>query len=406
MSRIVLVLYLLSLALLPWTWFPPFPWLHRHAQWSDAVFAAAAVAWLIERWHIGSWPRLQPAHAGLVLYFVFALLSLLLASPGIGAGIGKLVGVAELCVLAFITSDIASRPGISERITRVIAITSLITAAAAIAGLILFYAGISTGLVGTYGDLRASDWYTRVQAGTYHPNLLASFCIFAASIAARREGALPNWLRRTTLTALAITVLLTFSRGVLGFVLALLISTAHTLRRRRLACLWAAASGCVVVVLTIWNLSINPARPLEARFDSSDSSRHEAAASSLATLVQHPVLGMGLGTQPARYRGRPFDSHCTPLNIAATLGLPALVTFAFLIASSWRRRARPTDLAIWGGLAGLALDGLAQDVEDFRHVWVMIGLAGAASAAASVPATEQKLAASSESKPDRVLQRQ
>jgi len=45
----------------------------------------------------------------------------------------------------------------------------------------------------------------------------------------------------------------------------------------------------------------------------------------------------------------------------------------------WRRRWRPTDLAIWSGLAGLLLDGLAQDVESFRHLWVMIGLADARS---------------------------
>jgi hypothetical protein len=28
-------------------------------------------------------------------------------------------------------------------------------------------------------------------------------------------------------------------------------------------------------------------------------------------------------------------------------------------------------------LAGLGLDGLGQDVEDFRHVWVALGLADA-----------------------------
>jgi len=67
----------------------------------------------------------------------------------------------------------------------------------------------------------------------------------------------------------------------------------------------------------------------------------------------------------------------TFVNIAATLGLPALVSFTSLLTMLWRRRARPTDLAIWGGMVGLLLDGLAQDVEDFRHVWVMIGLADA-----------------------------
>jgi len=392
MSRIVLGLYLLSLALLPWTWFPPFPWLHQHAQWSDAVFASAAVAWLIERWRLGSWPRFQPSHAALGLYFLFALLSLLFAAPKPLAGIGKLVGVAELCALALITSDIASRPGVSERMARVIAITSLITAAAAITGLLLFYAGVSTRLVGTYGDLRASDWYARVQAGTYHPNLLASFCIFAASITARREGALPSWLRRTTLAALAITVLLTFSRGVLGFGLAFLISNARTALRCRLAFVCATVFGSILIVLTIGSLSINPARPLEAHFETADSSRRQAATSSLTTLVNHPIFGGGLGTHPAEYQGRPFDSHCTPLNIAATLGLPALISFSFLISSCLRRRARPTDLALWGGLAGLALDGLAQDIEDFRHVWVMVGLAAADSSRVPPPVSSPKSA--------------
>lgn len=377
MSRIVLGLYLASLALLPWAWFPPFPWLHRHAQWSDAVFAAAAVAWLIERWRLGSWPRLQPAHAALGLYFLFALFSLVLAAPNPWAGAAKLAGVAELCTLAFITCDIASRPGVSRRIAQVIAISSVVIAAAAIAGLLLFYAGVSTRLIGIYGDLEPSSWYARVQAGTYQPNLLASYCIFAASIAARREGELPDWLRRITLAALWITVLLTFSRGLLGFGLAVLIRGARTPLRRRLAGVFAAVCVGVVIALTLWNLSINPARPLEAHFESADSSRRQAATSSLTTLFHHPLFGGGLGTHPGQYRGLPFDSHCTPLNIAATLGLPALIAFSFLIASLWRRRTRPTDLAIWGGLAGLALDGLAQDIEDFRHVWVMIGLAGA-----------------------------
>jgi len=377
MSRIVLALYLASLALLPWSWFPPFPWLHQHSQWSDAVFAAAAAAWLIERWRIGSWPRLQPAHAALGVYFLLALLSLLVAAPDPRDGAAKLAGVAELCTLAFITFDIASRPGVSRRMTQVIAITSIVTAAAGIAGLLLFYGGVTTQLVGSYGDLEPSNWYARLQAGTYHPNLLASYCIFAASIAARREGALPNWLRRITIGFLWVTVLLTFSRGILGFGLAALIRAARTPMRRRVAGVCAAAGVAVVIALSLWNLAINPARPLEAQLENVGSSRREAATSSLTTLFLHPLFGAGLGVPPGHYRGRSFDSHCTPLNIAATLGLPALMVFSVLIALLWRRRTRPTDLAIWGGLAGLALDGLAQDIEDFRHLWVMIGIAGA-----------------------------
>jgi hypothetical protein len=44
----------------------------------------------------------------------------------------------------------------------------------------------------------------------------------------------------------------------------------------------------------------------------------------------------------------------------------------------WRGRSRPTDVAIWSGLAALMIDGLAQDVDHFRHVWVMVGLAAVA----------------------------
>ena len=40
-------LFLAALALLPWAWFPPFPWIHEHAQWSDVLVAAAFVAWLV-----------------------------------------------------------------------------------------------------------------------------------------------------------------------------------------------------------------------------------------------------------------------------------------------------------------------------------------------------------------------
>jgi O-Antigen ligase len=375
MTRAVLTLYLASLVLLPWTWFPPFAWLHEHAQWGDAVFAAAAVAWLLERRQLRTWPRLRPAHAALALYLLLAFLSLLFAAPDPRAGAPKLLGVAELCTLAFITSDLASRPRFSRGIGRAIAITSLVTAAAALAGLLLFYAGINSRLIGIYGELEPSPWYARVQAGTYNPNLLASFCIFAAAVVSCRDSELPVALRRVTLGALWLIVLLTFSRGILGFVLAAVIRGARTPRRRVAAAVCAVCCMGIIISLTLWKPSFNPTHPLDVHFESTASSRYQAASSSLATLVNHPLFGSGLGTSPGQYGGGFFDAHCTPINIAATLGLPALITFAAMLTSLWRNRRRPTDLALWSGFAGLALDALAQDIEDFRHVWVLLGLA-------------------------------
>lgn len=379
MSRIVLALYLASLVLLPWSWFPPFPWLHRHAQWSDALFAVTAVLWCVELWRNKRWPRLGSPHAAMALYLAFAALSLLFASPDQRTGALKLLGMAELCAFAVITSDLAARPGANRAISWAVATTSLITVLAAVAGLVLFYAGVTTRLVGSYGDLIPSTQYARVEAGFYHPNLLASFCIFSAAVVARSDGRLPALLKRVTLVALGLAVVLTLSRGILGFVLAGAIFNANTPRRRRVAAAIGLVSIALIISATLWKPLVDPSHPLEARFEREPSSRWQAASSSLAALVAHPLLGSGLGTSPGTYMGRTFDAHFTPLNIAATLGLPALTVCSALIVLIWRKRRRPTDLAIWGGLAGLALDGLAQDVEDFRHIWVMIGLADASS---------------------------
>jgi hypothetical protein len=323
---------------------------------------------------------LHSAHTAILLYFLFATLSLLMAEPRQTSGAWKLLGIAELCVLAIITSDIAGRAGAARAIARVVAVTSLITAAAAVAGLILFYAGASTRLVGTYGDLNPSQWYARAEAGFYHPNLLASFSIFAAAIIARDETELPVWLRRAALAALCVTVGLTFSRGILGFALAAVMRAARARPRRIFAAISAFACAGVIFFLTFYNLSLNPTRPGSIYLNhDTTSSRYQAVSSSLDTLAVKPLWGSGLGNSPGRYRGAPFDAHMTPVNIAATLGLPALIAFTALIVIAWRKRKRPTDLALWAGLAGLALDALAQDAEDFRHVWIMLGLACAGS---------------------------
>ena len=59
------------------------------------------------------------------------------------------------------------------------------------------------------------------------------------------------------------------------------------------------------------------------------------------------------------------------------MGLPALVALVAMLVALWRGRSRPTDRVTWAGLAGLGVEGLGQDMEHFRHVWVMIGLAAA-----------------------------
>lgn len=375
LSRTVFLLYLVALGLLPWTWFPPFPWLHEHAQWSDVFLAAAAVAWVLERWRAGAALSLRPVHFAMALYLTGAALSVLLAAPDRHVAGLKFVGMVELSVIAVLTADLATDPRMVAAMARVIAITSLLMSAGALLGVALFYAGVQTSLIGGYGGLVPGS-YARAQAGLYHPSLLASFCVFASAVLAHADANLPARLRRTVQAALAITVLLTFSRGIIAFGLAAVIRAACRRGRRLTAGIFAGVCVLFIGLLSVLRVSFDPSHPLAFYLKDKPSPHWRAMTSSLRTLVAHPLWGAGPGTHPGLLKeGMPFDAHLTPLNIAATLGIPALVGFLTIPVALWWWRRRPTDTATWSGLAGLGLDALAQDVEDFRHLWVLFGLA-------------------------------
>jgi hypothetical protein len=376
LARLVRILYLATLALLPWGALVRFPWLHENAQWSDAVFALAALAWAGGLVASRRLPRLRAVHAGLALYLGWAAVSLLAASPRAAAGSAKLLGIAMLVALLVVTSDLMGCPGLPPAVGRTLAATSLLTAAAAVVGVALSWFGTITPLVGTCGDLLPGP-PSRAQAGFPHPNLLASWCVFASGALAREDVGLSRSWRRLAQAALAITVVLTTSRAILAFVLAAAIRGATTPIRRRLAGVVAVALVVAMTSLTLVNVTFDPLRPWDLRWREGPSVRLQSVTTSFETLLAHPVLGTGPGTSPGARGLLPFDAHLTPLNVAATLGLPALAGLLLALAALWRSRPRPTDLATWGILAGLGLDGLGQDVEDFRHGWVALGLADA-----------------------------
>ncbi len=376
LDRLTRTLYLATLALIPWAALLPFPWLHENARWSDVVFLLAFLAWAAGLVAERRLPRLRPVHAGLALYVGWAALSLALATPRQPSGPAKLLGLCMLAALLVVTSELASRPGMPAAVGRTVAVTSLFTAVAALVGVVLSALGHITPLVGTCGDLLPGP-LSRAQAGFPHPNLLASYCVFGYGVVSREDSGLTARWRRVVIVALALTVVLTTSRAILAFGLAAAIRGASTPARRRFAWGLAAALVLAMIGLTLTNPTFQPLRPWEITWRAEPSVRLQSATTSLETLGAHPLTGSGLGSSPGRRGSLAFDAHLTPLNVAATLGLPALAGLAFAVFCLWRGRARPTDLATWGMLAGLGLDGLGQDVEDFRHVWVALGLADA-----------------------------
>jgi hypothetical protein len=376
LERVARFLYLATLALLPWGALVRFHWLHENAQWSDAVFALATAAWAGGLLAARRRPRFRLIHAGLALYLGWAVVSLVAASPRPHSGPATLLGVAMLAALLVVTSDMMGRPGMPGAVGRTLAATSLLTAITAAIGVTLSYFGRITPLVGTCGDLLPGP-LSRAQAGFPHPNLLASFCVFASGALAREDAGLSRTWRRVAQVALGLTVVLTTSRAILAFALAVAVRHATTPRRRRFAWALAAVVVAAMVGLTVADVTFSPLRPWELQLRPGPSVRLQSATTSWDTLLAHPLLGTGPGTSPGRRGSLPFDAHLTPLNVAATLGLPALAGLVLALLALWGGRSRPTDLVTWGMLAGLGTDGLGQDVEDFRHVWVALGLADA-----------------------------
>jgi hypothetical protein len=383
-------LYLAALLLLPFKWLSPFS--HQQAGWTDVVIAAATVTWAWEGLRAGARVRLRAPHWFGLAYLGFAALSALLAPAGLSTGAVGVLIMLELAALAVLTSDFAREPERRSAIVMAILIVVFVTLVQVLIALALFYAGVHGSLVSAgsrgsllYGWLAApSSVYVRVEAGFYSAPLLASFCVFASALLARGDTGIPAPWRRIGQIALAIIVLSTFSRGIIAFGLAIILRAAHrrgTARARATAVLASVLAVLAVASLTVSEFYPNFSHPLKTvittPFRERGNDRIEPITTSFHTFVTHPLLGLGPNSIAGRYVNQPLRAHLTPLNLAATMGLPALIAVVGIVWSIWRARRRPTDVTIWSGLAGLGLDAMAQDVEHFRHVWIMLGLADA-----------------------------
>jgi hypothetical protein len=375
------VAWLLGVGFIAFRWASPLSHFYSRAILADALFGVAFVLLLLQR----DWPRPRPWHAWLAAYVLWVAVAAVAADDRSEAFKTALL-VAELAAVAVLTEAVAADPRVARALARVTLAAVAFTTLLAVIGLVLFYAGHRTGLLGAYGEqFQASNRFARVRAGFETPPLLASWCVAASAILAWGPGELPRKWRIAGQVALGFLVLATISRAVLAFAAALVIRWAAASSapyRKQVAAAVVAGVIAVLALLTIGRFHADPTRPSTISYHVPDpGNRREGAVTSWRTFREHPVFGSGPGSYPGLNRGAPFRAHLTPLNVAATTGLPALLALTGMAAALWRGRRRPTDIAIWSGLAGLMLDGLAQDIDHFRHVWVLIGLAALAAGA-------------------------
>ena len=309
---------------------------------------------------------------------LLAGLSWLLAPTGYYGTFGDFIGAGELAVIAYLTSRFAADRWAFGLIVRVVAVTSLLVVGAAILGLALFYANVETVLVSGYGALVTSADYARVQAGSSTRRLRQLLHL-------RLRGDRPGRGRASPKAEAG-------RPGRAGLHRRLdVLARHHRLHprradpdRRHAAKARGRGSGSAWRASPRWRCSRfadTPSGPFSLRVSTAHApGRSQELTSSIETSADHPLLGTGPGSLPGEAQPiGPRQAHNTPVGVAATLGIPALLVLIAFLAVIWRDRSRPTNRATWGGLAGLGVDGLGQDTEHFRHVWVLIGLAWAQS---------------------------
>lgn len=294
-------------------------------------------------------------------------------SAAFGGSPVKLLGHFMLAAIGWMAA--CDSPESARLLRRALVVAAAIAAATAAAGAAGYYAGIPSPLLSHYGDLMA-DAYPRVRGTVINANMTASVVATGVILLWFEPGLVPAArLRRLIYAIAAVALVFSFSRTIGA--LAIAVSGVALWRgegRRWLRLAWLAAAGAYAAALWIsirYHVVLNPVQPWAVEVLASDGSRFAIWRNAVATLAEHPLLGVGPGIGVAEGR----HAHNTWLNLWAGLGIVPLAAFAFLMAASVLAAIRSHWPGVACALAVALIDSLYTDIEDMRHIWLLIGIA-------------------------------
>ena len=338
---------------------------------ADLFFALAFAQFVVLR-------RAVPGRGAAVAIAAFA--AGVAVSALFGGSPVKLLGHFMLAAIGWMAATAA--PESARLIRRALIAAGALAAATGVAAALGFYAGVETALLNIYGDLQAGD-YPRVRGTMIRANMMATVVATGLILLWFEPGLVPRpWLRRVVFGLGAVAMVFSFSRTIAPLVL----GVAGVELWRRAGPVWLRAAWVGVACLAaaaLWisiryEVVLNPLRPWAVDVLGTDGTRFAIWRDAAATLVANPVLGAGPGVAVAEG----WSAHNTWLNLWAGLGIVPLAAFAWLMLAALGR-------AVSAGAAGVALalavalvDSVYTDIEDMRHVWLLIGVALAARPAA------------------------
>jgi len=370
-DRLTVALLAAGTVLLPLQIWPPMPL--PGMQLSDAVFALAFVALLPAR------GPLPPASAAVAMAAFAAGAA---ASALAGGGGWKLLGHFELAALGWMAATISPMGARALRGSLVAA--AALAALTAMLGLLLYATGQASydtagvpdnPLLYIHGAL-VSDGYPRPR-GTLVTGAMLTSLVASGLALLWFERALVPWrgLRVLVLAAGAIAMVFAFNRSIAT--LFVVIAGAELWRRDRPAWLRGAfLAGGAVYASALWislryHVLLNPLEPWAVEVLAGDGDRFARWRIAVAVIAEHPLLGLGPGVRVADG----WEAHNTWLNLWAGIGIVPLIAVAALLFGALRRAFGAGSIGLGCALAFVLIESTYNDIEDMRHVWLLIGLA-------------------------------
>lgn len=363
---------------------------------TDLLFLVAAAALAVAMARGEARLRWDPLYGVLLAYFAAMLLSAVLADEPRRAWI-KLATQAYLLSLPLLAATLIRNPDDLVAAVRAWLAGAAVTALVGMLALLLFVLGIGGPLADfalhEFGSLPPGD-YPRLEATFGFPAMLCNY--LTVSLVLLLLACKLEWIGPPAfallLAAMLVTALFTLTPGLGGIALALALWFFVVSRARA-----ALAVGSVVAAAFLVAAAVTPFLQPTAPFlfglgpvELAPSVRMMTWIDAARTFVAHPLLGAGIGADPAAVRyvapsgstHQLTDAHNVFLNLAAQCGLVGLSVLLWLIVHVARRTApfkaegpRLIRVALGlGWLNAFVYQGLTGSYEDARHLWLMLGM--------------------------------
>ena len=341
---------------------------------ADLFFAVAGALWVAHALRCGISSVLKSVEPWDWAWLSVFSLGACASAIANGGSYLKLVGHLELVAIALMVAHLACQEDGRDRVLLALVGAALVGATTGLIGAALFYFGEPTFLLNHYGDLEPGS-YPRIRGTAIRANMLATIVATGIAITwtvrAQWRGSRAACLTRPILAILLFAFVFTFSRTWLTLGCGLLWLWAARGGKSRTY----AAAGVTVLVIALhvalarWNIAVNPMRFWEASIPGDAGTRWVIWGDAVESVKAHPLFGRGPGS-PATANG--WSAHLTWLNLWAVLGLAPLLAFAAGMARSLARHRTCLPAALALGI--MLLDSTSRDIEDMRHLWVLIGI--------------------------------